>query len=124
MADPDALSKLRGIEGKLADLSRLGKELATVEDPAQLAALQARFKELARALDEQVKGIQAAMAAAGVLKKPKVKIHLDAEAAAEVKARTGRDVATVELEEAPPRALTRDELVDLAVAKLGEKGSD
>jgi hypothetical protein len=124
MSDSDALSKLRGIEGKLADLGRLGKELATVEDPDQLAALQARFKELARALDEQVKGIQTAMSAAGLLKKSSVKIDLDAEAAAEVKARTGRDVTTVELDESPPRALTRAELVELAVTRLGEKGSD
>ena len=119
MADPKALEKLAGIEGKLADLTELGKEMRDVEDPAKLLALQEKFKALLRSFEEQVREIQRAMIAAG-MKPPKFKLDLDPAEAALVRAQTGRDVQFVELDEAPPRALTREELVALAIAQAGK----
>jgi hypothetical protein len=115
MADPKALAKLAGIEQKLADLTDLGKKMQGSDDPAELAALQARFRELARSFDEQVRTIQAALTEAGLVKRPKYSLALDAAQTALVKERTGVDMSTVELDEPPARALTPDELLEVAL---------
>ena len=115
MADPKAFSKLAGIEQKLADLSDIGKQMQSTEDPVELAALQSRFKEMARAFDEHVRTIQAAFIEAGLVKRPPYSLPLDAAQRALVKERTGEDLAAVEMDEPPARALTDEELVALAL---------
>ncbi len=115
MADPKALAELHGIEEKLADLTALGKQMAGEDDPATLAALQARFRELVRSFDAQVRALQGAVAG---LPKQKVRLALSPAESAEVQRQTGKELDALELDEPPPRALTSDELVALAVKSL------
>ncbi len=115
MADPKALSKLAGIEQKLADLTELGKQMQTADDPAVLAALQLRMKSLARAFDEQVRTIQASLTEAGLVKRPRYSLPLDPAQMHLVLEQTGIALAAVELDEPPARALTPEELLALAL---------
>ena len=123
MADPQALSKLAGIEQKLADLADLGKRMQATQDPVELAALQTRLQLLARAFDEQVRTIQAALTEAGLVKRPKYSLPLGAAQVALVKARTGEELTAVELDDPPARALTDDELIALALRQAASRAA-
>jgi hypothetical protein len=120
MADPTGLEKLSAIEGKLRELAELGKELAKSGDHQELQALQAQITAVLRAFNEQVRGLQSTLVAKGLVKPIKYRIDLEPAEVASVKERTGREVTFVELDEPPPRALTREELVELALKKARE----